>query len=155
VPEGRVRDARRHVLCAFALLLASPLLARAGEAARVPDRLSRADWNAIRKVIRDQLDALRRGDGAHAFAHATPALQRQFGDADGFMRMVREGYGALLDARYTEFLEGAVIDGETIQPLRLVRPDNTVLVALYTMQRKGATWRIAGCVLAPSTVKAA
>jgi len=30
-----------------------------------------------------------------------------------------------------------------------------VLVALYQMQRDGAVWRIAGCVLAPSTVKAA
>jgi hypothetical protein len=133
-------------------MLAWPLLAAAADDV---NGLPRREWDAIRKVIGDQLAALRRGDGAHAFAHATPALQRQFGDAENFMRMVRGGYAALLTARYTEFLEGAVIDGETIQPLRLVLPDNAVLVALYTMQREGRKWRIAGCVLAPSTVKAA
>lgn len=117
--------------------------------------LPRAEWRAIQRVISDQLAALRKGDGKRAYAHAIPALQAQFGDADGFMRMVREGYGALLTARYWEFLEGAVLDGVPVQPLRLVLPDNTVLVALYQMQRDGATWRIAGCVLAPSTVKAA
>jgi hypothetical protein len=117
--------------------------------------LKRAEWRAIQRVIGDQLAALRKGDGKRAYAHAIPALQEQFGDAEGFMRMVREGYGALLTARYWEFLEGAVLDGVPVQPLRLVLPDNTVLVALYRMQRDGATWRIAGCVLAPSTVKAA
>ena len=48
-----------------------------------------------------------------------------------------------------------MIDGATIQPLRLVLPDNTVLVALYQMQKQAdGRWRIAGCVLAPSTVQA-
>ena len=38
----------------------------------------------------------------------------------------------------------------------LVAPDNSVLVALYTMEKqKDGRWRIAGCVLAPSTVQAA
>jgi ketosteroid isomerase-like protein len=37
-----------------------------------------------------------------------------------------------------------------------VLPDNTVLVALYQMQKDDdGRWRIAGCLLAPSTVKAA
>jgi hypothetical protein len=153
--RARVTAARRRALrAAFALLLGLTPLAQAGGADEA-NGLSRREWDAIKAVISDQLDALRRGDGPNAFAHATPALQRQFGDARGFMRMVREGYGALLEARYTEFLEGAVVDGVTIQPLRLVLPDNAVLVALYSMQRDGATWRIAGCVLAPSTVKAA
>jgi Domain of unknown function (DUF4864) len=142
---------RRAALCALGALLVLPL-ARASDDI---NGLARRDWDAIRKVIRDQLAALRRGDGKHAFAHATSALQRQFIDADTFMRMVHDGYGALLTARYTEFLDGAVIDGETIQPLRLVLPDNSVLVTLYTMQREGTRWRIAGCVLAASTVKAA
>jgi hypothetical protein len=69
--------------------------------------------------------------------------------------MVREGYAPLLAARHTQFLEGALIEGATIQPLRLVLPDNTVLVALYQMQKQAdGGWRIAGCVLAPSTVQA-
>jgi hypothetical protein len=66
----------------------------------------------------------------------------------------------LIDARYDEYLEGAVIDGRVIQPLRLILRDGTVLVALYTMEKipdeeGDARWRIAGCLLAPSTVKSA
>jgi len=148
--EPRVKLARRRALRGLALAIAWPRLARAGES----ETLAPAEWDAIRQVIGEQLAALRRGDGAGALAYSTQGLQRQFGDAQGFMRMVHGGYEALLVARYTEFLEGAVIDGVTIQPLRLVLPDNSVLVALYTMEREGARWHIAGCVLAPSTVKA-
>ena len=72
------------------------------------------------------------------------------------MRMVREGYAALLDARYVEFLDGAVIGGDVVQPLRLVLPDGSVMVAIYGMLREpGGRWRIASCVIAPSTVRSA
>jgi len=48
-----------------------------------------------------------------------------------------------------------VIDGVVIQPLRLIDADNTVRVALYTMERqKSGIWRISGCRIAPSTVQA-
>jgi hypothetical protein len=70
--------------------------------------------------------------------------------------MVRTSYAPLLAARYTEFLQGAVIEGRVVQPLRLVAPDNTVLVALYTLERQpDGSWRITSCLLAPSTVRAA
>ena len=115
-----------------------------------------ADWDRIRGVVAAQREALVAGDGERAFAFATPALRRQYGGAEAFMRMVRSGYQALVDARYVELLEGAVIEGSTIQPLRLVMPDGAVLVALYTMERqRDGSWRIAGCVIAPSTVKSA
>ena len=117
---------------------------------------SAADWDRIRGVVTAQREALVAGDGERAFAFATPALRRQYGSAEAFMRMVRSGYQALVNARYVELLEGAVIEGSTIQPLRLVMPDGAVLVALYTMQRqRDGSWRIAGCVIAPSTVKSA
>ncbi len=114
------------------------------------------EWAAIRGVITEQLAALKRGDAARAFAFATQGIREQFQDPDTFLAMVRGGYAALLDARYTMFLEGAIIDGNTIQPLRLVMPDDTVLVALYQLQMEAdGRWHIAGCVIAPSTVKAA
>jgi len=37
----------------------------------------------------------------------------------------------------------------------LIARDNTVLVALYTMEKQKGAWRINGCQLAPSTVRAA
>jgi len=118
--------------------------------------LPEADWTAIKALISEQLAALKAGDGTKAFGYASPGIRQQFGSGGAFLEMVRTSYGALLAARYTEFLDGAVIDGRVIQPLRVIAPDNTVVVALYTMERQpGGGWKIAGCILAPSTVKAA
>jgi hypothetical protein len=114
-----------------------------------------ADWKAIRTVIAQQRSALLAGDAGKAFGYASPGIKAQFGDAATFLAMVRAGYPALLTARYVEFLEGAVIDGTVIQPLRLIDPDNTVRVALYTMEKQqNGNWRISGCHIAPSTVQA-
>ena len=141
-----------------ALLISAPSLAQpaqrdaAATAAEAP--LPAAEWTAIKRIIGDQLAALRSGDAARAFSFASTGIRDQFDDAPTFLLMVRQRYGVLLTARYTEFLEGAVIDGHTIQPLRLVMSDDTVLVALYEMQRDERDgWRIAGCVIAPSTVR--
>jgi hypothetical protein len=142
------RSLRRLIFC---LLVAAP--AFAGPLAGEPT-LAASDWKAIQKVIDDQLRALKAGDGATAMTFAAPGIREQFGTPDKFLRMVREGYAPLLDARYRQFLEGALIEGAVIQPLRLVLPDETVLVALYQMQRQpDGRWRIAGCVLAPSTAQ--
>ena len=123
-------------------------------AATPPMRAS--DWKSIKQVIAAQRAALVAGEGEKAFGYATPAIRAQFGDADIFMAMVQAGYPALLTARYTEFLEGAVIDGLIIQPLRLVDADNSVRVALYTMEKqKNGAWRISGCRIGASTIQAA
>jgi len=118
--------------------------------------LRASDWKSIKQVIAAQRAALIAGEGKKAFGYATPAIRAQFGEADIFMAMVQVGYPALLTARYTEFLEGAVIDGLIIQPLRLVDADNSVRVALYTMEKqKNGAWRISGCRIGPSTIQAA
>ena len=156
---SRPRRAFLHRAAGAALALGLGPLARAADAPLSKDLsapLSSQEWQAIRKVISQQLAALRAGDGGKAFGYATSGIQAQFGDAKSFMAMVRHAYSPLLDARYSEFLEGAVIEGIIVQPLRLIAQDNTVLVAFYTMERqKRGAWRISGCMIAPSTVQAA
>jgi hypothetical protein len=139
-------------------LLILAALATFANAAPLPEdpTLAVGEWNAIKKVIDDQRAALTAGDAARAFAEASPGIRARFGTPENFLAMVRTAYEALVAARYTEFLEGAVIEGRVIQPLRLIAPDNTVRVALYTMEKQNdGGWKIAGCVLAPSTVQAA
>ena len=128
------------------LLISVALLAVAPRGRSAPtaggSTLPAAEWKAIKT--------------AKAFTHAAPGIRAQFGNPENFLAMVQSAYVPLVTARYTEFLEGAVIDGNVIQPLRLVAADNTVQVALYTMQKqKDGRWKISGCVLAPSTVQAA
>ncbi len=147
---SRAGSARRSFLARLV-----GVLAWVGAVPLVRARLAKAEWAAIRKVISQQLAALRSGDDERAFGYASPGIQAQLGDARSFMAMVRTRYSALLDARYTEFLEGAVIDGIIVQPLRLIARDNGVQVALYTMEKQKRGWKINGCQLAPSTVRAA
>ena len=117
---------------------------------------TQADWAEIKRVIAAQREALMSGDGERAFSFAAPSIRSHFGDVSTFMRMVRQSYHALLDARYVEFLEGAMIAGDIVQPLRLVLPDGTVMVAIYGVQRQAdGGWRITACVIAPSTVRSA
>ena len=140
----------RRLAIAWALASASALAQMPG-VGTLPEQ----DWREIRSAVEAQRAALVAGDAQRAYGYAARGIREQFGDADTFMTMVRAAYGALIDARDAELLDGAVIDGQVIQPLRLVLPDNTVLVALYSMVReRGGAWRINGCVLAPSTLKA-
>ena len=118
------------------------------------DTLPPADWREIRSVVEKQREALVAGEAERAFGYASRGIRDQFGDAETFLRMVQRSYAPLLDARDAVLLEGAVIDGQVIQPLRLVLPDNTVLIALYPMIKERGAWRTNGCVLAPSTLKA-
>jgi hypothetical protein len=149
------------VLAALAVALAlggaSPLdAAGVAPAAAAEATLPAPAWTAIRRVIDEQLTALKAGDGTKAFSFAAPAIRDQFATPENFLRMVRSSYAPLLAARYKEFLPGAVIEGSVIQPLRLIAADNTVLVALYTMERQDdGSWKITSCLLAPSTVRAA
>jgi DNA-binding transcriptional LysR family regulator len=139
------------VLCAVALtaLTLPAAAAPSGHATLQP-----AEWTAIKDVIGDQLKALKAGDGMKAMNYSVPGIRQRFRSPERFMRMVRDGYGALLIARDSTFLEGAVVDGITLQPLQLVLPDNSVVVALYRMEKqKDGAWRIAGCVIAPSKVQ--
>ena len=125
-------------------------------AQRDADALSASEWKAIKSVIAQQRAALIAGEATKAFGYASPGIRSQFGDADTFIAMVRAAYSPLISARRVEFLEGAVIDGTVVHPLRLIAPDDTVRVALYTMERQDdGRWRIAGCAIAPSTVRSA
>lgn len=41
-----------------------------------------------------------------------------------------------------------MINGQVVQPLEVVAPDASVVVAYYLMERQpDGTWRISGCVL--------
>ena len=153
---GRLLHILAVAAVAAATLVAVPSPSASAQPRPAESSLRAAEWTAIRRVIGEQRKALKSGDGKKALSFASPGIREQFGAPENFLAMVRNGYAALLAARYAEFLDGAVIDGAVIQPLRLVAPDNSVVVALYTMEKqKDGRWKIAGCILAPSTVQAA
>jgi Domain of unknown function (DUF4864) len=151
-----VLPARWTVGEAVARLAAVGLACWIGAAAAAQTAPTPAEWQSIQEVIAAQRAAIIAGDADKAFGYASPGIQQQFGDAASFLAMVDAAYSALESARYVEFLEGAVIDGIVVQPLRLIDADNTVRVALYTMEKQvDGEWCISSCRIAPSTVRAA
>lgn len=119
-----------------------------------PERLSAADRQKIQRVITLQIRAFERNDETVAFSYSTPEIRKYFGSSRTFMEMVRDGYSVLYMHASHEFLEAAVVDGQVIQPLRIVTRDGEMLVALYTLERQpDKEWRIGGCELAPSTLQ--
>jgi hypothetical protein len=151
-----VMPARWTISGAIARLAAVGVACWIGAAAAAQTAPTAAEWQAIQEVIAAQRAAIIAGDADKAFGYASPGIQQQFSDAASFLAMVDAAYAALESARYVEFLEGAVIEGIVIQPLRLIDADNTVRVALYTMEKQAdGKWRISGCRIATATVCAA
>lgn len=137
------------------LLSLAGLVAPAGAAESVP-ALTRTDRNAIQAVINLQLKAIASNDEAGAFALTAPDVRRQFGTAEAFMEMVREGYPPLLRNQSTAFLEASIVNDDVIQPLRIVNRDGSVVIALFSMERQAnGDWRVYGCQLTPSDLQAA
>lgn len=135
----------------FSVFLSAPLYAQNVELVGLTDN----DQAEIRSVVKQQLFAIDQNDAEMAFAFASPGVQEAFETSDRFLFMVRRGYNALYKPRHVEFLDMTVVNGEMVQPVRLVAQDGGVEVALYEMQRQEDNqWRINGCDLAKSDLTA-
>jgi Domain of unknown function (DUF4864) len=116
-----------------------------------PVALTPDDQAEIRSVVQQQMFAIDQNNAEMAFAFASPGVQETFETSERFLFMVRRGYSALYKPRHVEFLALTVVNGEMVQPVRLVAQDGGVEVALYQMQRQeDHQWRINGCELAKS-----
>lgn len=133
-----------------------PASAAKSGSAEMPEKnmLSKADREKIRRVITLQLRAFERDEAAIAFSYATADTRKYFGSPRQFMEMVRGGYPPLIKHNSRKFLEAAIVDGLTIQPVKFVTADGDIVIALYTMEHQAdSNWRIGGCELAPSSLQ--
>ena len=122
----------------------------------LPQQQAAADDSTdIQKVISDQIAAFQRDDGAEAFSYASPNIRRMFGNADTFMRMVKQGYPSVYRPQSFEFQEVVEIQGRLVQDVLFVGPSGEVEIGSYLMERQpDGTWRINGVVMrkAPDAV---
>ena len=120
-----------------------------------PQQAAAGDSTDIQKVISDQIAAFQRDDGVEAFSYASPGIRRMFGNADNFMRMVRQGYPSVYRPQSFEFQEVVEIEGRLVQDVLFVGPSGEVEIGSYLMERQeDGTWRINGVVMrkAPEAV---
>ena len=127
---------------------------RRSRALRRMRRRPDADWASIRVVISSQLDAFERDDADAAFSFAPPFSGSSTLPASS-SQMVSAGYGRCTGRQTVRFLEPFVLSGQPIQPLEIVAPDASVVVAFYIMERQpGGDWKIVDCAGASSAVSA-
>ncbi len=138
------------ILLAFCFALAGPAWA-AGKAEKggAPP-VADADVRAVRDVIEAQLEAFAAEDATRAFSYASPAIREQFGGADAFLAMVRQGYPMVIRPSARSFYQPEA-DGDGVWQTVLLRdPDGKEWRATYQLQRqKDRSWRINGCVIVP------
>lgn len=116
------------------------------------DAISKTDAKAIHITVQSQLNAFLNDDAISAFELATSSTRAQIGTPDRFLRLVKEQYGAIYRHRVAIFTKPEVVDGNTIQTVRLTDRDGLVWVALYKMRREpDGKWKIDGCQLFGTT----
>lgn len=124
--------------------LAAP--ARAADKAGPPAVVAEADASAIRAVIEAQLEAFAAEDAARAFSYASPAIRRQFGGADAFWAMVRQGYPMVIRPSARSFFKPQASGQGVWQTVLLRDSAGKEWRATYQLQQqKDKTWRINGC----------
>lgn len=103
---------------------------------------------AIRSVIEQQIQAFQKDDAPKAFSFASPEIQKQFGNAQNFMSMVKDAYPAVYRPRSVMFDKLSMVKGNQVQSVLLLAPNGTLMKAMYIMQKQASgSWRISGCYL--------
>ncbi len=120
--------------------------------ATVEEEISTADAIAIHVVVQTQLNAFAEDDAVGAFELATTDAQVKVGSPDKFLHLVKQHYNPIYRHRTAMFSLPEVIEGETIQIVRVTDRDSHVWVAVYHMQRdQDGSWKIDGCELLETT----
>ena len=125
----------------FMVILLATGIVRAQSEPTMPAELQ----TEAQRIIGSQIQAFRSEDHEKAFSFAAPSIQQIFGSTDRFIKMVKNGYGAIYGARNWSFGRGEVRGDALVQEVLIIGPQGRDWVALYTLRKQpDGTWRIAG-----------
>jgi len=114
-----------------------------------------APSNDIQAVILEQMKSFQADDAAGAFAHASPNIQKRFGNAGRFLAMVAKGYPQIYRSSDATFLDLERAHGRLFQRVLVTGQDGSTVLAAYSMVEIDGVWRIDGCWLLEQTGRAA
>ncbi len=138
----------KSMMMAAAVASANPQLTQ-----EHPDvtEITPVDAKAIRKLIRQQMDAFRSDDGGTAFALSSDAIRRTFRSPTRLLTLIKEKYPALVTSEQVGFGEFVITpDGIGIL-LDLMNEQQQAEQALYLVVRGwDGSWRVNGCMMLPN-----
>ena len=104
------------------------------------------DQQESRAVIEAQLEAFKKGDSAKAFSYATPNIQTMFGDAETFMRMVRDGYDVVVQPANVRFVKFETDGTNALHAVQMIDRQKTLWNVYYVLQKRSdGSWKISSC----------
>jgi len=112
------------------------------------DAITHADAIAIHETVQSQLEALSNDDAASAFELATPEKRMQIGNADNFLRLIKQEYDPIYRYQRVIFSRPEILHGDAIQVVRVTDGYSRVWLAVFWMQQdENGSWKIDGCQL--------
>lgn len=111
-----------------------------------PVAKARADENAARNVITEQLESFLARDFERAYGYASEDIKRIFPTLDRFMAMVENGYLPVLrPGNYAFGRTETMTDGRIVQEVLIRGPDGTDWTAVYFMElQDDGSWKVDG-----------
>lgn len=103
----------------------------------------------IETVITGQIEALSADDFGAAFEFASPNIQRQFGSADRFGEMVRQGFPMVWRATNITFLDQTQHANATWQRVKVTDVNGLTHLLDYQMVAGPDGWQINAVLLVP------
>ena len=112
---------------------------------------SKEDIIHIQKVIRLQIEAMRRDDWDEAFKYASRDIQLSFGSPKIFRKMVLAKYRIVYQPRLSSFKKIELVNGIPAQGVYMVDDRGKSAMVVYFMrQDENRNWRINGVQLFPA-----
>ena len=112
---------------------------------------SKQDILNIKKVIRLQIEAMRRDDWDEAFKYASRDIQLSFGSPKIFRKMVLSKYRIVYQPRLSSFKKIKLVNGIPAQGVYMIDDRGKSAMVVYFMrQDENRNWRINGVQLFPA-----
>ena len=133
----------RKLFCQLSLVLICLSLSTLYNSSAVSQ--SKQDILNIKKVIRLQIEAMRRDDWDEAFKYASRDIQLSFGSPKIFRKMVLAKYRIVYQPRLSSFKKIELVNGIPAQGVYMVDDrGKSALVVYFMRQDENRNWRING-----------
>lgn len=128
------------------VLVAVGTLAMTLVGAHLPFGHARADDNAARAIITEQLESFLARDFERAYGYASEDIKRIFPTLERFMSMVESGYLPVLrPGNYAFGRTEQMADGRIVQEVLIRAPDGSDWTAVYFMEQQAdGSWKVDG-----------
>ena len=138
----------RKLVCQLSLVLICMSLSTFDNRQAVSQ--SKQDVVNIQKVIRLQIEAMRRDDWDEAFKYASRDIQRSFVNSKTFRKMVLAKYRIVYQPRLSSFKKIKLVNGIPAQGVYMIDDRGKSAMVVYFMrQDENRNWRINGVQLFP------